>query len=534
MATMKFLRGLQANLDGLNKYEDGALYFTTDTHKIFMGTGETSIQEFSAIEVVASVSALPTVDKAIKGKFYYAEAENVFCFNFNGEWKQVNPDTGATSIEVIGAGNAVTNASYDAATRKITLTKGETFATKAELDELDDYVGDIPTDEKYADIDTVIGYINKKAEETLAAASGNSTETAASVKAALDTYKTENDAAVKANADAIDAIEADYLKAADKTELQGKIDEKAAQTALDDAEDRIEALENANKEGGDVAKAIGAAQTAADAAQDAVDALAEKVGEVPTDKTVVQMIADAQTAATYDDTKVKADIQANADAIAEEKARMDAFMALGESETLNAALDSLKELQDFITAEAGDADVLLGKVSALEGIVAGIGGDKDEHKTVVAYVTAAIDALKIGDYAKAQDLIDLAERVKAMEDKVADWDDAVAKEHEHANKTVLDGITAEKVAAWDSAQANAEATVAEALAGAVETLEGNIETATGAVQDALDDYKKANDAEVAKKANSADVYAKTETYTQTEVDAEIASAVEAAITWGTF
>ena len=38
-------------------------------------------------------------------------------------------DTGATSIEVTGTGNAVTTASYDASTRKITLTKGTTFLT---------------------------------------------------------------------------------------------------------------------------------------------------------------------------------------------------------------------------------------------------------------------------------------------------------------------------------------------------------------------------------------------------------------------
>lgn len=38
-------------------------------------------------------------------------------------------DTGATSIEVTGAGNAVTAASYNATNRKLTLTKGSTFLT---------------------------------------------------------------------------------------------------------------------------------------------------------------------------------------------------------------------------------------------------------------------------------------------------------------------------------------------------------------------------------------------------------------------
>ena len=41
----------------------------------------------------------------------------------------IDNDTGATNVEVTGAGNAVTTASYDASTRKLTLTKGTTFLT---------------------------------------------------------------------------------------------------------------------------------------------------------------------------------------------------------------------------------------------------------------------------------------------------------------------------------------------------------------------------------------------------------------------
>lgn len=57
--------------------------------------------------------------------------------------------------------------------------------------------------------------INKAIQDALAAATGG--ESAADVKVALDTYKTSNDARVK-------AIEDDYLKAADKTALQSNID----------------------------------------------------------------------------------------------------------------------------------------------------------------------------------------------------------------------------------------------------------------------------------------------------------------------
>lgn len=57
------------------------------------------------------------------------------------------------------------------------------------------------------------------------------------------------------------------------------------------------------------------AKAAADAAQKDVDALEGKVGTVTEGKTVVQMIADAQAAATYNDTSVKNSIKANKDAI---------------------------------------------------------------------------------------------------------------------------------------------------------------------------------------------------------------------------
>lgn len=57
--------------------------------------------------------------------------------------------------------------------------------------------------------------INKAIQDALATATGG--ESAADVKVALDNYKTSNDTRVK-------AIEDDYLKAADKTALQGDID----------------------------------------------------------------------------------------------------------------------------------------------------------------------------------------------------------------------------------------------------------------------------------------------------------------------
>lgn len=63
---------------------------------------------------------------------------NVSITNSSGTVTFAATDTGATSIETTGSGNAVTGGSYDAATRKITLTKGATFLTAHQS--LADYV----------------------------------------------------------------------------------------------------------------------------------------------------------------------------------------------------------------------------------------------------------------------------------------------------------------------------------------------------------------------------------------------------------
>lgn len=65
-------------------------------------------------------------------------------------------------------------------------------------------------------------------------------------------------------------------------------------------------------------------------------------------------------------------------------------------------------------------------------------------------------------------------------------------------------------------------------------LQAEIDADVKVVSDALAQYKIDNDAAVALKANTADVYAKTETFTKDEVNAAIAAAIETAHTWGEF
>ena len=154
---------------------------------------------------------------------------------------------------------------------------------------------------------------------------------------------------------------------------------------------------------------------------------------------------------------------------------------------------------------------------------------------------------------------------------------ALNKAHTHENANVLAGIGADDITNWNGAQAAAEATAkgytdteigklstvydakgaaaqaltdakthanglntamdtrVSAVEGKVTTLEGKMTTVEGKVASIESDHLKAIDktelqGKIDLKANATNVYAKTETYTQAEVDA----AIVAAMTWGSF
>ena len=290
-------------------------------------------------------------------------------------------------------------------------------AAQADVDALEEYVGTIPAD--YTET-SIVAFIQKRAQETLQAAQGNSSETAASVAQALADYKLLNDPKVQKNTEDIAAIVADYLKAADKEELAGDIADNAAEILRIDAAlkaaienegaglDSIKELATWIEEHGEEAAGYAAA----------ISALEALVG----DETVAKQIADA---------------------IAEEN------------------------LAQY--AKASDLETTNGNVTALAAKV------DTGDLTVTAAINAAISALSIGDYAKAADLTALAARVTTLEGKVA------TLEANDANKETRIAAMEAKVASWDAAEANAkahaEAQAAAALASAKEYSDANLVTA---------------------------------------------------------
>ena len=289
--------------------------------------------------------------------------EDINCLaKWNGTgWTQINRDSGAVNFVVTGEGNAITAVSYNADTRTLTLTKGATYMTAADVDgKISDKVGAIDG--------TVKAYVDEK------------------------TSGIASDAAL--------------------TELAGRVTT---------AEGKITALEDANKEGGAVATAIAdakkagtdaqaaaaAAQGAADAAQADVDALEGKVGTVTDGKTVVGMIGEVETAYKAKDTELAASIKAISDdylTSADKTELQGNIDKKVDQTTYNAKVTALETadttLQTNIDNEAkarkdaDDAQVV--RIATLEGQITGLSGAM-HFEGVKAEIPADVSGYEAGD-----------------------------------------------------------------------------------------------------------------------------------------
>lgn len=471
MATVAFKKGLLANLPGT--YTEGTFYVTTDERALYLDIDGSTRVRIGDFQEFATLKALQANTNPSTTALYYITDLNVLA-KWNGtSYVQINLDTGATSIEVVGSGNAVTAASYDAGTRKLTLTMGETFAKPADVDEkIAEAIGDLGDKEEGVPYADVKEYVDEKIADVVAGSIEGLGALASKDKVA------ESD-----------------LEATLATKINGKANVGTA----DDTSD-MDTLKGAKKYADEKAAAV----------QTEVDALEAKVGTVPESKTVVQMIEEAQEAATYDDTEIKAKVQANTNAIGvlNGEATVEGSVKKTVADEIAKVIadapesfDTLKEISDWISSHSDDAAAMNSAITALQGILDGIGDtESGEKATVVAYVTDAIAALNIGDYATAAQLTALAGRVTTLEGAThthankalldtytqteANLADAVAKKHVHANATELDKIAAGDKAKWDAAEQNAK-DYADSLASDYD--------AAGSAAEALADAKEYTD-----------------------------------------
>lgn len=205
-----------------------------------------------------------------------------------------------------------------------------------------------------------------------------------------------------------------------------------------------------------------------------VDAINAKIGTVEENKTVVQMITEAQEAATYDDTALSGRVTAieNDYLKTTDKTALQSEIATAKAEAISEAVaavvgegtsadfDTLKEIADWILSDTtgaaslvtrisviesdylktADKTALQGEIDALETLVGAL-PDGAVSTNVVDYIQEAINGLKIGDYAKASELTALAERVTTIEGKVTTLEGKVAAlETVGAEKNVINSV----------------------------------------------------------------------------------------------
>lgn len=98
MANVMFKRGTQSSFNNLSTYQDGCFYLTTDSHRLYIGTGNNKADLVSQSVITydnwAAIEALSNSSPGLsfEGQFYYAKAENILCTYSNGKWIQINPD----------------------------------------------------------------------------------------------------------------------------------------------------------------------------------------------------------------------------------------------------------------------------------------------------------------------------------------------------------------------------------------------------------------------------------------------------------
>ena len=84
MANVLFKRGMQSGLPQGSNIVDGALYFTTDTKRLFLGNNGSNGLELlpisEGIQVVTSVAALPEASEH-NGEFYFISGENILAWS---------------------------------------------------------------------------------------------------------------------------------------------------------------------------------------------------------------------------------------------------------------------------------------------------------------------------------------------------------------------------------------------------------------------------------------------------------------------
>lgn len=495
MAMVNFKKGLLANLP--STYTEGTFYVTTDERAIYLDvSGEARIR-LGDFQEFANLEALQKNTNPSTSALYYVTDINCLA-KWNGSaYVQINRDTGMTSVEVTGEGNAVTAAVYDEAGRKLTLTKGATYMTAADVDgKIGAKVGNL------GDSATVKDYVDAKtagiASDAALKELGTRVTTAEGEIDALQAAVGEGGSVDTKIANAINAldkvdapVDGQYVDAVSEDNGIITVSRKALpdySNTYDAKGAAAQALTDAKAYADGKDAAIAAAKNAADTAQGDVDALEVLVGSIPkgaTSKTVTGYVDEAigkavdaipaQTDYTVTVTESTPEGYAKAYTIAQAATGLNTVINIPKdmvvssgSVVTNPASQPAGTYLKLVLANATEDEIFINVGDLIEYVTSGsTSGDQimiavsPDHKVTATLSAGSVTLAQLhadvrAEIAKAHTHANAAELDKFADGDKAKLDAAAAAQHTHANKAELDKIAVGDKAKWDAAEQNAK------------------------------------------------------------------------------
>lgn len=365
---------------------------------------------------------------------------------------------------------------------------GKAVAAQGEVDALENYVGTFTASEG---VDTVVKYIDAKTANIA------SDETVGAIADRVGVVEGK-----------VATIEANYLDGEDKTELEGKI--TAANTAVETEKSRAEGIEAGLRT--DINTVMGDYLKAADktALQGGIDGVAGRVATIEgdylkaADKTELQGKIDAKVAKTDYDAKME-EIDGDIDGL---QTQINTIMSNPDAE---GAINSINEFTQYVTEHGTIAEGMRTDINKNKADIAAEVKRAGEAETALAGRLDVLEAIDHDAYVAADttlkneldgDIAELAAAIEAAKTDASNKDAVVLAEAQKAVDAVQTALD-EAVDALEGADT--------ALAGRLDALEGKF-TGDGSVEDMIGDAKQeaidAAASDATSKANAAEAAAK--------------------------
>ena len=280
-------------------------------------------------------------------------------------------------------------------------------------------------------------------------------------------------AAAKSAADSkIDAAGVEAYDYATKAQAKGYADAKdAAITAAQNAADAVAAKVGTIEEGKTAAGLISENATA-------ISGINTKIGTVPSGNNLVQMIADAKSEASYDDTAVRGLISDNTTAISTlngndttvgsvKKTVKDAINDFATKISDDGTVNTFKELVDYAAAHGSEYTAAIADIAANKSAIETLNGNSSTVGSVDKKIADAIAGENLSQYAKNADLNAAKEDITRNTNSITELNGDTSVSGSVASKvkaavdpvivrvSALEGkVTDTKIAQWDAAQKN--------------------------------------------------------------------------------